>query len=75
MLKKNIELLHEIEGMTEEECLQWYMENFEVSREQAAFGLAVARGQETYNDIRVFSENGERLYSYDMESKEANGST
>lgn len=65
MLKRDEEILKELEGLTEEECIQWFMNHYGSLRNEAKLDLAVARGQEVYGDI-IFRnpKTGRRRYDY-----------
>jgi hypothetical protein len=65
MLKKNERILKELEGLTEEQCIQRLMEDYGYFRNEAKLHLAIARGQEVYGDIiTVDSKSGKRRYDY-----------
>jgi hypothetical protein len=65
MLQKNEKLLKELEGLTEEQCIQWFLDHYSANRNEAKLDLAVARGQEVYGDIIYRNpRTGKRRYDY-----------
>jgi hypothetical protein len=75
MLEKDDSILKKLEGLSEKECLQWFVDNFDITHNEAVHYLAVARGEDTFDDVLAFDESGNRIYEYLSHQKNAANDT